>query len=56
MVYKNGKREKQFYDNFDFYVTNIKGEKVSNKPLITKIFAYGFLAIVIVILIYMFIK
>ena len=56
MVYKNGKREKQFYDNFDFYVTNIKGDKVSNKPLITKIFAYAFLAIVIIILIYMFIK
>lgn len=54
IIYKNGKREKQFYDNFDFYVTNIKGEKVSNKPLIIKILAYIFILIVVGILIYMF--
>lgn len=56
IIYKNGKREKQFYDNFDFYVTNIKGEKVSNKPLIIKILAYIFILIVVGILIYMFMK
>ena len=56
IVYKNRKREKQFYNNFDFYVTNIKGEKVSNKPLITKILAYIFILIVVGILIYMFMK
>ena len=56
VIYKNGKREKQFYDNFDFYVTNIKGEKVSNKPLIIKILAYIFILIVVGILIYMFMK
>jgi len=56
VINKNGKREKQFYDNFDFYVTNIKGEKNSNLPLITKIFAYIFLGIIIVFLIYMFLK
>lgn len=56
IIYKNGKREKQFYDNFDFYVTNIKGDRVSNKPLITKILAYIFILIVVGILIYMFMK
>ena len=34
--------------------TNIKGEKVSNKPLIIKILAYIFILIVVGILIYMF--
>lgn len=56
IVNKNGKREKQFYNNFDFYVTNIKGKRNSNKPLITKIIAYILLLLTILILIYMFIK
>lgn len=56
IVNKNGKREKQFYDNFDFYVTNIKGKRNSNKPLIAKIIAYILLALITIVLMYMFIK
>jgi len=56
IVNKNGKREKQFYDNFDFYVTNIKGKRNSNKPLITKIIAYILLVLIIIVLIYICIK
>lgn len=56
LVYKNGKQEKQYYDNLDFYVTNIKGDIVSYKPIILASFAYIFILIIICILLYLFIK
>lgn len=56
---KIGQKVDVYYDdsnNLDFYVTNIKGKKISNLPLITKILAYSFIVFTICILIYMLLK
>ena len=50
---EQGKREKVFYDDIDFYVTNIKGEKVSNMPVIFRTIAFILSFIITAILVYM---
>lgn len=50
---EQGKREKVFYDDIDFYVTNIKGERVSNKPIIFRTIAFILFFIIAAILVYM---
>lgn len=51
-AYVNGKREKVFYDNIDFYVTNIKGKMVSFKPIILKLFAILFMLTILCFIVY----
>ncbi len=53
-AYVNGKREKVFYDNIDFYVTNIKGKIVSYKPIILKLLAILFMLAILCFIVYSF--